>query len=535
MDIQGGSVLKRIFLRCNSRATETPLALGCAKVRVPRLERIAFVCLLAALSLAGPARLSAESLQLESNKTLFFVTAAMNAAGYDEGINLPDNNPIRKQVRDYLASRKIAVLPELKTYYRRHMQKTGTQDLSQYISWTFSVTGAPDFAWKGRDVDVPADALGLEGFQPLMIDFYRQAGLEDLWKQVQPAYDAEIARYHTPVLNMTNGVDGYLRTSSADFPNRRFHAIVELLTAPQSVQAFHYGDDTFVVISPAEKPLLYDIRHAYILSLVDPVMLTYRVDLHQKESITDLVQNTPLPDAYKSDFVLLASQCLVKAVEARLDKNTDAIGRATRQGYVLTPFFAEQLHGFEGMQESLRSFAEVMINAIDLNAESQRISTVKFDNAQLQRKPTTVVVAGPELSASGKTLEKAEALYNDHAVAPNNIEEAKTLFGKALEQKGEPAEHAQAWYGLARIALLQKRGEVAVQAFEKTLESSPDDFTRGWANVYLGRLYRSQRDYAVAAKYYEAALAVSGASDKTKEAARKELQEIPKDQEKQTP
>ena len=53
-------------------------------------------------------RAAAETLQLDSNETLFCVMAAINAAGYDEGLNLPDNNPLRKQVRDYLATRQIA-------------------------------------------------------------------------------------------------------------------------------------------------------------------------------------------------------------------------------------------------------------------------------------------------------------------------------------------------------------------------------------------------------------------------------------------
>ena len=52
-------------------------------------------------------------LELNSSETLFCVMAAINAAGYDEGIDLPDNNPARKQLRDYLAGQKIAVLPDL--------------------------------------------------------------------------------------------------------------------------------------------------------------------------------------------------------------------------------------------------------------------------------------------------------------------------------------------------------------------------------------------------------------------------------------
>ena len=319
---------------------------------------------------------------------------AINAAGYDEGINLPDNNPLRQQVREYLAGRQIAVLPELKLFYRHHMQKTAAQDLPQYVSFALSVTAAPDFAWKARDVDIPPDAMALEGFQTLMIDFYRQADLAALWEHVQPAYEKEIGLYHTPILNMTGTVDGYLRASSADFPNRHFHAIVEPLTAPQRIQTFHYGDNTYVIISPSAQPLIYDIRHAYLFFLIDPVMLTYRVDIQQKRSMLDVVQTAPLTDEVKTDFVLLSSQSLVKAVEARMDKDATAIDRATGQGYIMTPYFAEHLPEFEQQPQSMRFYADLMVNAIDLKFETGRLSSVKFDAAPLQRKATQVVSGG---------------------------------------------------------------------------------------------------------------------------------------------
>ena len=227
---------------------------GCAEA----LRRFLPACaLVTILLISGSARLrAADMLELNSNETLFCVMAAINAAGYDEGIDLPDNNPARKQLRDYLATQKLAVLPDLKLFYKHHMQRTQAEDLPQYISWALSVAGPPDFGWKTRDVDVPPDAMALDGLQPLMIDFYHEANLAELWKRAQPAYDQEIQRYHTPLLNMTTTVDSYLRATSADFPTRRFHAWVEILAAPQHVQTFHYGESHawVIVIAPAAQP-----------------------------------------------------------------------------------------------------------------------------------------------------------------------------------------------------------------------------------------------------------------------------------------
>ena len=101
-----------------------------------RILPLAAFCLLSLNWLYG-----AENIQLGANQNLFAVLAAINAAGYDEGISLPDNNPLRLQLREYLSKQSIAVLPELQRYYRKHMQRNGVQDLSQYISYALSEIG----------------------------------------------------------------------------------------------------------------------------------------------------------------------------------------------------------------------------------------------------------------------------------------------------------------------------------------------------------------------------------------------------------
>jgi tetratricopeptide (TPR) repeat protein len=481
------------------------------------------ILLLAVLGLSCLRSLpAAESLQLDANENLFIVLAAINAAGYDEGIKLPDNSPLRLQLREYLARQNIPVLPELKRFFQTQgRKKSGAQDLGQYISYALSVTGAPDFAWKTRDVDIPPDAKALEGLTPLLIDFYRQASVDELWRRARPVYEKELEKYHSPVLAMTNRIDGYLRVSAGGYLGRRFSIFIDLLGTPQQVQTRNYGDDAFVVATHSEQPKMFDLRHAYLHFELDPIMIKYGMDLRQKRSLLDIVQLAPLESIYKEDFVLLANESLIKAVECRLDKNKAGIEQAMRQGYVLTAFFSEQLPVFEKQEQGIRFYAEEMINAIDLKTETSRISAVKFDSGQLVRKAQQVAVAGPELSASAKTLEQAEELYSR-----KTYDSSRDLFLKSLEQKGSGEEHAQAWYGLARIAALQSQPDAAVKLFEKALAGSPDAFTKAWSYVYLARLARAGGDPDRAAKYYQEALAVKGGSDKALESARKESQAL---------
>jgi tetratricopeptide (TPR) repeat protein len=485
-----------------------------------RILPLAVICLLSLDGLYG-----ADNIQLGANKNLFAVLAAINAAGYDEGLSSPDNNPLRLQLRDYLSKQKIEVLPELRKYYRKHMQKNGVQDLSEYISYALSVTGPPSFAWRTRDVEIPPDALALTEFTPLLIDFYREANVEELWNRAQPAYDKELERYHSPLVAMTSRIDGYLRVPAGGYLGRRFQVYVDLLAAPEQVQTRNYGDDAFVIVTPSEKPPVFDIRHAYLHFEIDPIAIKYGIVLDQKRSLIDFVQTAPLEAGFKSDFVLLANESLIKAVESRLDKNPAEVNQAARQGYVVTPFFAEQLPVFEKQEQGMRFYFEEMVNNIDLKKEDTRISAIRFDAAPLVRvaKQIAVEAPAPVLSPSGTTLEKAEDSY-----VKRSLDDAKQLYLKSLEQQGSAAEHAQAWYGLARISVLQNQPDAAIKLFEKTMGASPDGQTKAWTLVYLARLAKAGGDPARALKFYQDAIGVEGASDQALKAAQNESKNIPK-------
>src|SRR5947209_7769420 len=72
-----------------------------------------------------------------ASPTLFATLAAINAAGYDAGLNSPLNEHyrVRQQVREELAQRDVSSLKELRAFYKEHKKPNDTADLSQYISF----------------------------------------------------------------------------------------------------------------------------------------------------------------------------------------------------------------------------------------------------------------------------------------------------------------------------------------------------------------------------------------------------------------
>jgi tetratricopeptide (TPR) repeat protein len=471
----------------------------------------------------------AERGQLDFSPSLFTVMAAINAAGYDAEIASPNNDPLREQIRKTLEASHAPVIEDLKKFFAEHRQKNETAELSQYVSFALSVNGPPDFAFKYRAVDIPPDIRGLEALGPLLARFYSEANMLELWNKAQPAFERTIERYHDPVSRAILEVNAYLRNPTAGYLNRSFQIYLDLLGPPNQVQTRSYANEYFVVVTPSADPRVQDIRHAYLHYLLDPQATKYGMDILKKNSLVDYAQGAPALDpVYKSDFLLLTTESLIKAIEARLPGAPETVDEALYEGYILTPYFAEQLTLYEKQRDAMRLFFPEMIKGINPVREDKRLANVKFADRPRLRAARVVPVErsmGNTPSPSDKALEDADRLYG-----AKDYERAKQAYLGILEQSGEKSAHARAYYGLARIAVLQNDAEMGERLFQKVLDSSPDAWVKAWAHVYLGRLEDIAGNRDEAAKHYRTALAVDGASAAARRAAETGIQEAFKKQ-----
>lgn len=479
------------------------------------MNRFIFAGILAVVAAAQAQ--SAELGQLDASPTLFTVMAAINVAGYSADLASPNNSPLRDEIRAELAKRNIPSLPALKEFFERHRKRTDVQELSQYVSFALTAGPPPNFAIKIRDVDVPPDVTTMKELSPLLAAFYREAGIEELWKRSQPAIDQYVGLYHEPVSNAVLQVNAYLRQQTSGFKGRRFQIFIELLAAPNQIQTRSYGDDYTIVITPSPELRTFDVRHAYLHYLLDPLSTRYQEVLNRKKALADHAQRAEaLDESFKDDFLLLTTESLIKAIEAKLDHKPEGVQEALRQGYILTPYFAEHLPVYEKQEQAMLFYYPTLVSAIDLVTEDARLSQVQFDKEPAQRAAvkTPPPAPPPPLTGAAKTLDDADQLYT-----ARDLEKAKKLYLDVLQQTDHQPMHAAAYYGLARIAALQKDPEAAQRLFQKTLELQPEPQVRAWALVYLGRLSIASGDRAQAAQFFQSALKVEGASPAAQQAA----------------
>ncbi len=471
---------------------------------------------------AAPQKDSGEN-EFGVSLTLFSTLAAINAAGYDAGMDSPLNErfKIRSQVREELAKHNIACLPELKTFYKAHKPASDTADLSQYVSFALVAAGPPNFALPDN---VPPDVEPLKGFSELLARFYKEANLEDLWNRAQKAYLVAISQYQDAVIGTLFEANGYLRNPSG-YLGRRFQIYLDLLAAPDQVQVRSYRDDYYVVITPSSTPAVDQIRDAYLAYLLDPLSFKYSEIIKEKKPLEKFAQDAPALDlAYKDNFSLLVMKCLIKAIDSRLihggpEKRQAFVNEAMREGFILTAGFADLLPAYEKQDEAFRLYYPDLLSAIDVGKEQKRLKHVQF----VENVPPRVIAppAPMQLDPAEETLQAAEGLYEQH-----DFENARKLFKKVFEQTTDKSMQGRAYYGLARIAVQQNKKDEALDLFQRTADATPNPAITAWAHVYLGRLAIAAGRSEEANTQFKLALAIEGASAKAREAAEKGVQDL---------
>jgi TolA-binding protein len=467
----------------------------------------------------GPAS-AAEQGQLDGSLSLFTVLAAINAAGYDANIDSTSNSPLREAVRRELAAKSIPCLDELKRFVRDHHQADSTAELSQYISFGLVVDGPPSFRYRLKQNELPPDVVALAGLEKLLAPFYTEAGIDALWKKAQPEMDAAIARYHLPLTQAVMQVNGYLRSQTSGFQDFRFQVYVDLLGAPNQIQTRSYGNEYFVVLTASPEPQTADVRHAYLHYMLDPLATRYSAEVMKRKALEDYALGAPyLDQVFKDDFLLLVGECVIKAVESRLASGAGQkqalVQQALGEGFVFTPHFAEQLAVYEKQEQAIRYYYPNLIASIDPNKEARRLDKIEFASERPVRKAKVVPAAKrPEPSGAQKTLAEAEELY-----AARDYDKARQAYLRLAQETADSAMRARGYYGLGRIAALQKDPELAEKLFRQTLGSSPDAQTAAWAHLYLGRLSDLAGEREQAAAHYQAVVANQGATAAARQAA----------------
>ena len=494
---------------------------------------------------AGP------TISLISSEPVFVMAAALNACGYDDGIE--ESAAIRKRVREEinaaLAKSEDARAKRDKVclYIAQHRLTGSVHDISQYISLALYLSPPPDLETTVDLPEMPPDSTQVVEIAPLLRNFEAAVNLHGIWLAVRRSYDQETDRLHDPLSQMIVATNLYLKMPATTYDGRRFVVVIEPMLSPRIVNARIYGTDYVVVVSPVNGQIrMDDVRHTYLHYVIEPLLYARSNAIDRMQPILKEIHDAPLEFRFRTDTVSLAVECLIKAIEARTmdtgipvykipagvqrsdlpryererQANQDkidavriaAVHHDMTQGFVVTQYFYEQLLQFEKDPASLRDTIGEMVYGMDIPQQVHRAREVEFDkqadgDVLQQRKPRVL---------TGLDLAEAKLSAGDVATATAMARQALAVHSDTLESVNQ---EARADFILARAAIMTGHPDQAVDRFQKTLASSKDPRLLAWSHIYLGRMLDldCKRDQALTE--YQKALSVRDGQQDTRLAA----------------
>ena len=467
---------------------------------------------------------------LESNETLFSVLAAINQCGYDDGLGDPVRAQVRAEMQQNVHASEAATASagKLCAFYDGHKQADPGRNLAQFVSLALNLTDAPDFHFAVPDKDIPPDAVGLADFVPLLRDFYQQAKLHAIYQAHERQEQQVLAQLHPPLAEMVNATDLYLKLPISGYVGRRFSIFVEPMAAYGQVNARNYRSDYLMVISPAEGDVpLERIRHTYLHYVLDPLAMKHPEAMRRMLPLLKSVQSAPMDDSFKADTTLLATESLIRAIEARLlpggkaveGKREQMVNDDMAQGFILTHFFYDELLQFEKSPVSMTIGYGDMLADLHVDSEKKRAEETEFAKT-----------AAPSLEVQRTVPRRLSVLDQaEDMLIAKNVEGARKLAQSALDQQTD--DPARAYFILARAASMSGDMNAAQDYFLRTLQASHDPRQIAWAHIYLGRIFDIQEKREIAVAHYKAALEAGDPAPDTKTAAERGIAtpyEIPK-------
>ena len=494
---------------------------------------------------AGP------TISLIPSPQLFFMAAALNACGYDEGLD--DSAPVRKRVRDEMnaalakSENARAKRDKLCLYIAQHRMTGSERDISQYVSLALYLSPPPALETTVELPEMPPDATQVVEIVPLLKDFAQAIDLNGIWLSVHRTYDEETNSLHDPLSKMIVSTNLYLKMPASTYVDRRFVVVLEPLLSPKMVNARIYGTDYVVVLSPVNGSIdMQNVRHVYLHYTIEPLLYSRTNAIDRMQPILKEVREAPLEFRYRSETVPLVVECLIKAIEARtmntgipdykipagVDRSelpryererivtqqkqeavrVAAVQHDMKQGFVLTQYFFEQLIQFEKNPASLRDTIGEMVYGMDVEQQIHRARQTEFD----QKADDDVLRQSKPRTLTGLDLAEAKLAAGDMATASAMAHKVLASKSDTLESV---ADEARANFILARVAIASGKPEEAIDNFQKTIATSKEPRLIAWSHIYLGRMLDLECKRPEAVSEYQLALAARDGQQDTRLAA----------------
>lgn len=322
-------------------------------------------------------------IDVRDNASLFALFVLLNAAGYDDGADAP-MHAVRRSVRSALP-RQIpdTTFEKIEAYYTSHGTST---DLASYAIAAIATSGPPaftrTFAWDD-DVANRAALRAHAQLPALLQSFVRSIRFDSIYKAQQAAHLAYSVEYTPNIRREAAGVLRYARVASRAELYRvgergRTIVIPSLLMARGASFSVQLDSMTFVVEGPQSMAALdpHEVIRAVTWRLTHDAK---NAALHRKATAAFTAMKGMPAVAQRPALADFIDENLIRAIALRYREDrreSEPVRAATmehvRSGFVLVPYFMEQLAKYESQTAPLRAYYARLFDQLDGARETAR-------------------------------------------------------------------------------------------------------------------------------------------------------------------
>jgi tetratricopeptide (TPR) repeat protein len=469
-------------------------------------------------------------LSVDASPQIFATMCALDAAGFDADERTLSEMPARLALREDLLKMHGPATEAMRQFYRDHALASPTETLTPFMTFALVADPPPGFQLPANTDSLPPSVLSIDGFQPLLAAFYREAQLETRWAGIEPESEPLIVRFRAELRRIVMLSDAYLREIEKPSNGRQFAVYVEPLVGART-NFRNSGDHYAIVVGSFSDSSVNTIQHAYLHFMLDRFVLRYRPVVDTKRALLSVAARAPqLPQEYHDDFVSLMDECLIKAVELRLrhlsaDRLEAELKNADESGFILVRPLVAQLQKFEKDAPAMSYYFPGLITGIDVQAEQKRVQALTFAAAD------AVPAQGEHGQSDDTQTSELERWLTEgnRQIASRDADAASATFQTAFAKYPNDS---RVVYGLAISSVLSGSADRAKDLFEKLVSARglPVPGSGGasepaspailaWSHVYLGRIHDLEDERELAVNEYQAALAVEGAPEAARVAA----------------
>ncbi len=296
------------------------------------------------------------------DQRIFTLFAALNAAGYDDEAAGLALHPIRQRVRAALAERDLPSLARLRPIF---------DHVADYhlVAWVLQRGDPPDFKRAEVGWWVSTRASDFDGLDEALGDFYREAGIATLWRDVEPAYRIDIDRWQPSAEAVLEDIRAYLRIDAVPF--RQAVVLPNLLDAHYRGTGPQIGAIAYVVAGPTETELSLQglIGHELLHSIVDP-MLDQRMSQIPVQTSRRLyaVLVETMPPGYGS-WESALEETLNRAINTRMLEDEGLrvrqLDQLEEEGFLLIRPLDQALAAYERSGQSFEEYLSALLTVLD--------------------------------------------------------------------------------------------------------------------------------------------------------------------------